>query len=69
MILKKMREKEKRQMKFTAALKGINLDEEDEDPVQQRIEEVKRRAAIKLKGEQEVEREEFADIGIGFITE
>lgn len=64
-----MREKEKRQMKFTAALKGINLDEEDEDPVQQRIEEVKRRAAIKLKGEQEVEREEFADIGIGFITE
>lgn len=65
-----MREKEENQRRFSAAIQGIDLDKQSKhDPVQQRIEEVKRRAAIKQLGEDEVKREEFAVMGFGYVAE
>lgn len=68
MIIKKKREREYNEMKFAAGLKGIDLDKDEESPVQKRIEETKRRAAVRLKGEEEVQRAEFADLGFGYQT-
>ena len=67
-ILTHKRKAEKAQRHFAAAIQGIDLDKAEKDPVQERREEVERRAAIRLLGEQEVERQEFAELGFGFET-
>lgn len=56
-ILKASREREHREHKFMAALKGINLDEEDKESVQERFEKVQRRVAAKLSGQSEAQLE------------
>lgn len=67
-ILDHKRKAEQSQRKFLAAIQGIDLDKHDKDPVQERIEEVKRRAAVRTIGEHEVERQEYAELGFGFET-
>lgn len=49
-ILDASREREHRQNKFAAALKGVNLDDH-ENTVQQRFDEIQMRAQSKLTGE------------------
>ena len=66
LILKEKRAGERRERQFLAAIQGIDLDKNEKDPVQERIEEVKRRAAVRTLGEQEVERQEYAELGFGF---
>lgn len=61
-ILKADAEREHSQRKFAAALKGIDLDEGDE---QATFEEVKRRAEARLAGKSEEELD-FADLGIDY---
>lgn len=66
MILKQKRAQEHSQRSFTAALQGVDLDKDANDPVQQKIDEVKRRAAVALRGEEAVQQEEFAELGFGY---
>lgn len=47
-LLRAVRDKERRQQKFAAALKGIDL---DEDPQNDKFEEVKQRVNKRLRGE------------------
>jgi len=65
MIVKHKRKEEHDRREFTAALKGIKLNS-DEDPVQKKLAEVKRRAEIAMRGEEAVITEEFADLGFGY---
>lgn len=69
MILKQKREKEKQERYFAASLQGVDLNKNEPSEVQQRLEEVKRRAAVKTLGAQEVERQEFAELGFGFESD
>lgn len=69
MILKAKRDREYDEKYFIAALNGVDLDKNSKSAAQQKIEEVKRRAAVKELGESEVQREEFAVIGFGYETE
>jgi hypothetical protein len=66
LIVKYKRMQEHENRKFAAALKGINLDKDADSSVQKRLDDVKRRAAVKLKGENAVQQEEFADLGFGY---
>lgn len=68
-ILEHKRKAEQDNRKFLAAIQGIDIDKHAKDPVQERIEEVKRRAAVRTLGEQEVEKLEYAELGFGFETE
>lgn len=68
MIIKHKREKEHRDKQFAAAIQGIDIDKGAKSEVQRRIEEVKRRAEIKQRGEETVQQEEFADLGFGYQT-
>ncbi|UMO76251.1 hypothetical protein SEA_TOMAS_62 [Streptomyces phage Tomas] len=61
-LLEAKREQEFQKNKFTAALKGIDL-EDPHDESAASFEDVKRRAEAKLKGVSE-ESLEFAEIGI-----
>lgn len=61
------REREYRGQKFTAALKGIDLDEKTGN-ADASFEDVKRRAEAKLNGVSE-EQLEFSGIGIAVIEE
>lgn len=65
LIIKKAREKEQREQKFMAALKGIDLDSSQEDN-QERFEKVQKRAQAILqnKSADEVERDDFAELGL-----
>lgn len=60
MILKAGRDREERQNRFAAALKGINLDEGKEDEAYAAVE---RRAKARLEGRTEEELE-FEELGI-----
>lgn len=59
------REREYKDQKFLAALKGIDLDEEQNSETQASFEEVQRKAEAALAGKSE-EEHTFADIGIEF---
>ena len=68
-IIKHKREDQHNKDRLIAALQGVDLDKGREQSVEERVEKVKRRAAIKLAGgEKELERQEFADLGFGFET-
>lgn len=67
-ILEHKRKEETAKRKFAAAIQGIDLDKHEKNPVQERLDEVRRRAAVKVMGEQEVEKQEFAELGFGFET-
>ena len=54
-----------KQNKFLAILNGAKFDDED-DPVKQKIREVERQAQVRMKGELEVQKAEFADLGFGY---
>lgn len=65
-IIKASREKEHRHQKFMAALKGIDLDENDE--AKERFEAVKRRAEARMTGKSE-EQLELAEFGLEIVEE
>ena len=65
-MVKAGRDKELRHNRFMAAIKGINLDEDD-DP-KERFEAAKRRAEAKLAGKS-TEDLEFDALGIEIIKE
>jgi len=70
LILDQKREQDRLNKVFTAALKGIDLEKNQKDPIQKRIEEVKRRAAAKVAGgEAELNKEEFSVMGFGYVIE
>lgn len=64
-ILDASREKQHQANKFAAALKGINLDEDNN--AKDRFDEVSRRAEARLSGKS-TEELEFASFGIDFDT-
>lgn len=64
-IIDASREQKYQQNKFAAALKGIDIDAQDD--AKSKFEEVSRRAEAKLNGKS-VEESEFADFGIDFET-
>ena len=49
-ILAAGRDKERREQRFMAALKGIDLDEEDKQDAQEKFDEVQRRVQAQLTG-------------------
>lgn len=61
-ILAAFRDQERRRFKLQAALKGIDIDKEEQDS-DSKFEEVKRRVEAKLTGKTE-EQVEFENIGI-----
>lgn len=68
-ILDQKREQDRIEKVFLAAIQGIDLEKNAKNPVQQRVEEVKRRAAAQQLGEEEVKRQEFSVMGFGYVTE
>jgi hypothetical protein len=62
-LLEVKREQDYSDKKFAAALKGVNLDDNDDNEATT-FEDIKRRAEAKTKGVSP-ERLEFAEIGIG----
>lgn len=66
LIVKTMRDKEYEARKFAAALKGIDLDKNNPQAAQRKVEEAQRRANMRLKGmtEEDIEREELKEVGI-----
>jgi hypothetical protein len=67
-ILKASHDREHRQNKFAAALKGINLDEADKESIKERFDEVKRRAEAKTTGKSE-DSILFDELGLDIETE
>lgn len=65
-IVKAARDREHRNNKFMAALKGINLDEDDD--AKERFEAVKRRAEARMSGKSE-EQLELAEFGLEIVEE
>lgn len=70
LIIKALRKQEYERQKFAAALKGINLGDEQND-TEKKLEEVKRRAAAKVAGVDEdgYTEIELQEVGISFIGE
>jgi hypothetical protein len=66
LIIKHKRRQEHEQRVFAAGLKGIDLEKGSSNPVQDKIDEVKRRAEVALRGEKAVQQEEFAELGFGY---
>lgn len=64
-ILEAKYDHERRQQKFAAALKGINIDGPAEDDVKDRFEAVKNRVEAKNLGVSE-DQLAFSDLGIDF---
>jgi len=69
LILEHKRKAERTQRHFQAAIQGIDLDKNESNPVQERLDEVRRRASVKMLGENEVQRQEYAELGFGFESE
>lgn len=68
-VVKASRDKERRLMKFYAAFKGVNLDEQE--GAAERFEEIQRRAEARLAGKSPEEVDEasepsFEELGIEF---
>ena len=71
-ILEAAREKEHREHKFLAALKGIDLDEGKKEETQDAFDRIKQRAEARLRGvsEEEVGRQADAELfGLEFEVE
>lgn len=70
LIVNSSRKAERERQKFAAALKGIDLDAENND-TKKKIEEVQRRANARLSGidEDQFDNLELIDIGISFTEE
>lgn len=66
LVIDKAREKEHRMMKFYAAFKGVNLDEQTD--TKERFEEIQRRAEARLRGKTEEELE-WEALGIDIVVE
>jgi len=66
LILKHKRESERDHQMFLAAIHRIDLSKNQKNDVEQRLEEVRRRAAEQELGVDEVDRQEFAAFGLGF---
>lgn len=67
MIIEQKRKEIRDKQRFYAMFKGVDLDKETKNGTEQRLEEVQRRAAAQLAGsEEELERQEFADLGFDF---
>ena len=64
-IVNKSREQKHQQNKFLAAMKGIDLDQSENQ--EERFNEVQRRVEAKLSGKSQDEIE-FQDFGIDFVT-
>lgn len=64
------RKRDERQNKFLAALKGINLDDDGEETLtaEEKVEEMKRKAAGRAKGMSDDEIE-FEDLGLDIEVE
>jgi hypothetical protein len=70
LIIEQRRLEEKNRMRFAAALKGVDLDKDDDNsPEQRALEEAHRRAAVKIKGEEQAQREEYLEIGFGYESD
>jgi hypothetical protein len=67
-IVSAARDAERTRQKFAAALKGINLDDADEQSAEERFEAAKRKAEAVLNGMDEREAD-FLHTGLGFETE
>lgn len=67
-LLNAEHEREHRRNKFTAALKGINLDDAEVESNRQKFEEVKRRVESRTSGKSEVELE-WNSFGLDIETE
>lgn len=63
LVVKAAHEREHRHNRFAAALKGIDIDEGEQDDVRERMEAVEARAAARLRGE-DPDEAEFATLGI-----
>ena len=71
-IVEAKRDEEYRSNRFAAALKGVDLDAQNKEQIQERFDAVERRARAKLAGlsEEEVGRRDDADIlGLGYEVE
>lgn len=77
LIVKSLRDRERREQKFLAALKGINLDDETngEETGEEALERIQKRAQLRAQGlsEDEVERQveygELSDMGFEVETD
>lgn len=67
-IVSAARDAERTRQKFAAALKGINLDDADEESAKSRFEAAQRKAEAMLNGMDEAEAD-FIGTGLGFETE
>lgn len=70
-IVEAAQKKEHRERKFLAGLKGINLDDDSDEPVmtaEEKVEEMKRKAEGRAKGLSDDEIE-FGDIGLDIEVE
>lgn len=69
LIIKTKREEDRMNKNFLAAIQGIDLEKNDKESSDgaKRLEDVKRRAQARLAGgEEEVERQELAELGFKF---
>lgn len=67
-ILKASHERERRQHAFAAALKGINLDEQDNEDANSTVERLQARADARIRGESPDEAEHGV-MGITYTVE
>lgn len=68
-LLKTIREDKRETQVFNAALQGVDLNKNYNNPVEEARREAERNAAVRLLGEEEVQRQEFAGFGIEFVDD
>lgn len=68
LILTAARDKEHRQQRFQAALKGVNLDDTKSDGGKTKFEEIQEKAIAELKGK-DVEQMSLEELGFAVISE
>lgn len=68
-IVESSREKELRDRRFAAALKGINLDEQSGSSAKDRVEEMKRKAEAMQSNNISEDQFEFDELGLDFEEE
>lgn len=64
-VVRAAREREHRNHKFLAALKGVDIDEDKKESPKDRVEEMKKKIAARRAGKTP-EQLELEDFGIGF---
>lgn len=71
LIVQAQRERDKRNMQFQAALQGVDINKDEKDPAENKVEEIKRRVRAKQLGMKEDElrfRENAAAAGFSVQT-